>query len=180
MTANRPKKPGGERAQRATTSAEPRGPAKAELREARVRRVMEIMAACEWRTGKSHAELASEWGIAEETVGEVAGEAARRLRALAGEHEAEIVGRMLAEIERIGGMALEATRATNEGVVYPAPDLRAALAAIELRAKLFGVGVTNVRISEEVAKLSNDELKRLYDAMRARVVADEQAKGGKE
>lgn len=135
------------------------GTTKAVLRESHVREIMRVMAAGGWRTGLSHAQFAASWRASEDTVRRVAGEASRRLRALAGEHDDEIRGRLLAEVERIGELAIDPGQER--------PDYRAALVAIELRAKLLGTLTHNVKI-EGFGQLSDEELRRQHAEMLAR------------
>ena len=52
--------------------------------EERVRIIRERMASGEWRTGRTSAELAEEWGVSESTVWTASSEASRRNREAAG------------------------------------------------------------------------------------------------
>jgi hypothetical protein len=54
---------------------------------ARLRHIMMLMRRLKWRTGETGVELAKQWGVSEQRVGEIAAEASKRVRAELMNHE---------------------------------------------------------------------------------------------
>ena len=111
----------------------------------RVARIESMMLGGEWVAGASHAQLSREWGIGIAGIEKHASEAGRRIRR-AVDPEA-VTGAIIASVTAIGARAISGAK----------PDYRAALQALELKARLLGLITTKVEVSP-LARLSDAEL----------------------
>ncbi len=133
-----------------------------ESTEARIQRIVELMAANEWpafpETAVLRRKLAAEWGVAESTVRNYAAEAHRRV-ALDPEERARLqedLGRRLLSI------AEEARDARNK--VTDLPDFPSAIRATEMAAKFLGIEFKQeLKLSGSVALEDLDELRKRID-----------------
>lgn len=105
-----------------------------------VRRCAQIMTEGSWRTGKSHAQVADEFGVSVRTVETWASMASRAIRIAVGDGE-ELRGRLSMMLEKIQDMALTRQAATMGGDLYDSPDLKAAVVAVKTQAELMGLMV---------------------------------------
>ena len=151
-------------------------PARERAKEERDRRVDHIvneMARGEWSGARSTILLAAEWGCSKHAVSEYAREASGIIRRLVAGDPDDVRAEIVAGIERLRLIATEATKFELVGFQQyeerRAPNVDAALRAYELRAKVLGLLVQNVKVTEEIAKLPDDELRRQYDEMKARI-----------
>ena len=99
--------------------------------------IIRLMLSGRWQGMKTRAELAKQWDIHERTVGERAKYASAFLVRQGKDIEAE-AREALAELDDIKRMALESVDGNGE----PAPKLREATDAIELKMKILGVTST--------------------------------------
>lgn len=112
-----------------------------------------------WVAGQSHAAIAVEFGVAPATVKDWATSASRVIRALMEADKEDIRARMLATLDTVVAKAMGKQSASMAGELYDAPDLKAAVAALETQAKLLGLVVTKHDVSTRtsVAHLSRAE-----------------------
>lgn len=154
-------------------------PARARLqgeKEQRVDHIVSLMARGDWAGTRTTLELAEQWGCTRFAVAEYAATAGAVMRRLVMGDPESIRQEILAGIERLRLIATETTKFERVGpteyIERRAPNVEAALRAYELRAKMLGLIVQNVKVSEEIAKLPDDELRRQYEAMRKRVASE--------
>jgi len=105
-----------------------------------VRRCAQLMSDGGWQTGKSHEQVAQEYGVSVRTVETWAATASRAIRIAVGDGE-ELRGRLAVMLERIQNMALVKQSTTMKGDLYDDPDLKAAVAAVKTQAELMGLMV---------------------------------------
>ncbi len=125
-----------------------------EVPHAGTQRCVDLMTAGLWVTGRSHKELAAEFGVTEDTVKHWATAASRIIRmAVSGDME-DIRAGMPATLDTVVRMAMTRQAATMDGDLYDNPDLKAAIAAIEAQSKLLGLVVQKHEVSytEEQAR----------------------------
>lgn len=141
-----------------------------ERSDAGVRRCVELMTSGLWVTGKSGAQVAEEFGVAEATVKDWATSASRVIRlAIEGDKE-DIRARMIATLDLCIAKAMTKTGAAvgkgGEVSVYDAPDIKAAVSAVGEQAKILGL----VAKTEMEVTLRAKQLEELPpDAMLAQV-----------
>ena len=131
-----------------------------------------------WRPGRSHKQLAKEWGIAPRTVAQRALEASRAIHVANGGLQ-EFIMRKMIELDTVVEEAMEKTDADGQ----PCPDLKAAIAAIRVQGEL--MGAIGARSSKERPKL-DDDVKSRYKQMtpaekiaeHEKAIAEERAKMG--
>lgn len=140
--------------------------------------IVHLMINREWRPGRSHKQLAKDWGIAPRTVAQRALEASRAIHvANGGLHE--FICRKMSELDTVVEEAMEKTDADGQ----PCPDLKAAIAAIRVQGEL--MGAIGARSSKERPKL-DDDVKSKYKQMspaeriaeHERAILEERAKMG--
>ncbi len=119
-----------------------------------------------WVAGASHADVALEFGVSPSTVKDWATSASRVIRLAVEGDTQDIRARMLATLDTIvstamakKGVAITRSGRDVETEFYPAPDLKAAVAAIAEQAKLLGLVVQkhDVTTRPNVAHLSREE-----------------------
>jgi hypothetical protein len=120
--------------------------------------IMTDMCEGRWRTGASHRELSEQHGVTIAAVQDWASKAALVLRKLRGDAD-EVRDAILSGIEYCQKLALEADEDGRR-------DLKAALSALELRAKVFGVmAPTKLETTTTVQTIELSELKTLLNSM---------------
>lgn len=146
-----------------------RAPRAREDADAGVRDCLDLMTSGRWVTGRSHTEVAERHGVHPDTVKKWATNASRIIRfAIEGDVE-DIRARMVSTLDHIVAQAMGRTEhkvvyqrdiAQRLDVEVAAPDLRAAVAAIETQAKLLGLVVQK----HEIAMTEEDARRILEDA----------------
>jgi len=134
---------------------------------------MDLMVAGKWVSGRSHEEIAKRHGVSPATVKDWATSASRVIRQLMEGDKDDLRARMLATLETVVEKAMSTRDTFTTGVgremvseFYDAPDLRAAVGAIDTSAKLLGL---NAKTELEVT-LRAKQLEELPpDAMLAQV-----------
>jgi len=144
VTTKRPRK-------RAPSKAARAAQAKKTETEGRIDRILDLMTSGTWIAGRSHRQLAVEWGITVTTVERLAAEASRVLRRFTRGERELIKARMIAGIEairlraemrqRVRYRKVKASDGSTElqEVRDPDPDFTAALRAYELQARMLGL-----------------------------------------
>jgi len=130
-----------------------------------IREVMRLMTSGAWRTGVSHEMLAAKYGVTPHTVSGWATTASRLIRLAIGDGE-EAKTRLLVMLEDVHARSLTKQAATAEGMLYDAPDLKAAVSAIDSQAKLLGLHVQ--RVDMTTAAISAEE----WDAWRSAIASE--------
>lgn len=143
--------------------------------EQRVDEITRMMAAGEWSSAASALQLAERWGVSTRTIHSHAAEAARKIRELVRENKDEVFAVLLGSLARITQVMVQAveeppsvsdsgTRTTDR-----AGCARAAIAALELQAKLLRVDEDpRVRIPD-MSGVPLEEKKRRLLTMRAAI-----------
>lgn len=148
--------------------------------DAGVARCVEMMTAGEWITGQSNLAVAEEFNVSPATVKNWATNASRIIRlAIEGDKEA-IRARMFSQLETVVQRAMERTRPVTTKapgkVTYelvPEPDLRAAVSAIDVQAKLLGLSGTRVDVvNHRVSHLSKAEHEAALVTLRGEIEAE--------
>lgn len=175
------KKPGGKGDVKSGVSPEPGSITRA--REDGVREMVRMMAAGEWVTTQSTLAVAERFGVTPGTAAHWAGEASRQLRALAAMDREQLRDVFVSRFARLEAMAL-AKESVFQGISYPAPDVRTAVAAVAEQAKLLGLVVTKVEdVTAERAKfeaLPREEQARQLERLEAEIRTQREAlQGGK-
>lgn len=119
--------------------------------------VMSDMCEGRWRTGASHREYAEKYGVTVSAVQDWASKAALVLRKLRGDVD-EVRDAILAGIEYCQKLALEVDKDGHR-------DLKAALAALELRAKVFGAMAPTKVEQVPTQTVTLEELRSTLNAM---------------
>ena len=143
-------------------------PARArEIREQRVDHIVGLMSRGQWRAAASHRELSREWDISIGAVQDYAREASGIIRHLVSDDADNVRAQIIACVEQIRYDALNATKSTIGGDEYNAPDLNAALKAVELHAKLLGLITQKVdaKVSDTNPLSARDYLARIEAAL---------------
>jgi hypothetical protein len=123
--------------------------------DAQVAEVEAMMLAGEWLAGRSHRACAERWGVSVDVVEQRAREAGRSIRRNV-DREA-VTAAMIASLDTIVGLAVAEKRPRDR-------DLRAAVAALDLRARLLGLVTTKVDVRQDLKGLSDEELQARIDA----------------
>lgn len=108
-------------------------------RDTRVDRIIELMAGGQWFGAHTARELAEEWRVTATTVHEYASEASTVIRRVVKEDPDLVRAMIIGGIDRVIREAHELKRVTKDGDEYAAPDLRAAVAALALKLKVYGL-----------------------------------------
>lgn len=150
-----------------------RAPRAREDADAGVRDCLDLMTAGTWVTGTSHRDIADKHGVHPDTVKKWATNASRIIRfAIEGDAE-DIRARMLATLDTIVKKAMTTrdvfTTRTGDDIetrFYDAPNLPAAISAIETQAKLLGLVVQKheVAMTEAEARQVLEDAKKLITA----------------
>jgi hypothetical protein len=155
---------------------------------------MELMADGLWVSGKSHADVAAQFGVAPATVKDWATSASRVLRLALEEDREQLRARMVVTLENLVAEAMRtvkpvlvrkavklpgAKRATVMTVteMLPAPSLQAAVSAVQTQAQLLGLVSQKVDVTTRpsVAHLSREEHSAELEKLAAEI-ATEQAR----
>lgn len=143
--------------------------------------IVRMMLEREWRPGRSHKQLAKDWGIAPRTVAQRALEASRAIHVANGGLQ-EFICRKMSELDTVIESAMSVVKLTgDDGKCVDAPDLKAAIAAIRVQGEL--MGAIGARSSKERPKL-DDDVKSRYKQMspaekiaeHEKAIAEEKAK----
>jgi transposase-like protein len=150
-----------------------RAPRAREDADAGVRDCLDLMTSGRGVTGKSHLEVATRHGVHPDTVKKWSTNASRIIRfAIEGDVE-DIRARMISTLDHIVATAMVTKKVATTGEgrdkvaeFYDAPDLRAAVAAIETQARLLGLVVQKheVTMTEDEARKILADAKRLITA----------------
>lgn len=142
--------------------------------DAGVRRCMELMTSGKWVSGKSHAEVAAEHGVEPVTVKAWATSASRVIRRLAEEDLPEIRARILAGLERAVAMAFERQGMSLKGEPYDNPDVRGAVAALEVQAKILGLITQKHEVTKpNVTAMTREQHLEALAKLREEIAAEE-------
>jgi hypothetical protein len=106
--------------------------------DAGVARCIDLMSKGQWVAGKSHQDVADEFGCSLRTVEHWAVTASRAIRIVVGEGE-ELRIRLAARLESIGESAMQKQAAKMDGTLYSSPDHKAAVSALTAEAELMGL-----------------------------------------
>ena len=150
---------------------------------------MDLMADGRWVSGKSHAEVAAEFGVSPATVKDWATSASRVLRLALEEDKDVLRARLVATLENIVAEAMQTTKpvtvrkltrvgkkvvnvSTTE--LMPAPSLAAAVSAVQTHAQLFGLISQKVDVTTRpnVAHLSREEHAAELERLGAEIAAE--------
>lgn len=142
--------------------------------------IVRMMLEREWRPGRSHKQLAKDWGIAPRTVAQRALEASRAIHVANGGLQ-EFICRKMSELDTVIEQAMDCVKLDKEGGTIESPDLKAAIAAIRVQGEL--MGAIGARSSKERPKL-DDDVKSKYKQMspaeriaeHEKAIAEERAK----
>lgn len=137
---------------------------KREDSDAGVRDCVDLMTAGRWVTGHSNRVIAKKHGVSPATVKNWATSASRIIRASVEPDREDIRARMVATLDTVVARAMRLKkpvymRGDGEGVttLMDAPDLRAAVAAIDTQARLLGLVVQKHEVS-----MTEDEARAKY------------------
>lgn len=149
-----------------------------------VARCVDLMTSGRWITGRSVDIVAREEGVSPETARRWAANASRIVRASIDGDLDEIRARMLATLDTVVDKALTRTAVavSKDGSVtaYEAPDLKAAVSAIDTQGKLLGLHTTKLDVTHggAVMTLSRAEHLRELAKLKAEIELEEaRAKG---
>lgn len=145
-----------------------------------IRRIVELMTSGGWVSGRSHVEMAAELGVSPATVKDYATAASRLIRLAVEQDPGEIRARILSSLEHATHLAFSKRAATSEGDLYDSPDVRSAVSALEVQARILGlithrhevkdVNVTHLSREEHLAELAR--LKTEIEAEEQRLAAE--------
>lgn len=151
----------------------PVAPRAREDADAGVKDIVELMTSGRWVTGASHQAIAAKHHVHPETVKKWATNASRIIRfAIEGDVE-EIRARMVSTLENIVSTAMTYERVITDrhgaSFTVAQPDLKAAVSAIDLQAKLLGLVVQKheVQMTEEEARRVLSDARDIITAGRA-------------
>lgn len=128
-----------------------------------VRECLRLMTSGQWVAGQSHEEVAAKHGVSPATVKNWATNASRIIRLATDEAKEDIRARLVATLDNIVKTAMQkqgcAVGKTGEAHYFDAPDLRAAVSAVETSAKLLGLITNRHEVTQKphVAHLTKEE-----------------------
>lgn len=132
-----------------------------QLREQRVDKIVGLMSHGKWNGAASHRDLGAQWGVSMHAVAEYAREASGIVRRVVEGNAGDIRAEIFAGLERIRVVAMKLVKPMRVGPdIYEdrvVPDLPSAIRAYELRAKMLGLMIDRVEVSQEIAGLSREE-----------------------
>jgi hypothetical protein len=143
------------------------------VRDGRVDKIVGLMSRGKWNGAASHRDLAQQWRVSVHAVAEYAREASGIVRRVIQDDPESIRAEILAGIEHVRVVAMRLVKPMMVGYREyedrPMPDVGAALRAYELRAKMLGLMVDEVHVTETPARAASPDEER---AELARLKAD--------